>query len=153
MVAEVKAEVKKVKSADALKPAPASLILTRSEFQVWATKGRGWVQESNFMVAEVNMQHLYLNAIFDREIQQKVEALPEYALASSLEVLQFVEQVHSAANPLFVKRSNFYAATRGSGEAGSVYLSRIKVFANLAKLSDLDHRQHVKFKVIRKLPA
>ena len=109
-----------MKSADALKPAPASLKLTPCEIQLWAAKARGWVQESNFMVAEVNVQHLYLNAILDREIQQKVEALPESATANSLEVLQLVEQVHDAANPLFVKRSNFYAATRGSGEAGSV---------------------------------
>ena len=69
------------------------------------------------------MQHLYLNAILDKEVQQKVEALPEYAAANSLEVIKLVEQVHDAANPLFVKGSNFYAAHRGNGEAGSVYIA------------------------------
>ena len=73
-------------------------------------------------------------------------------LASALAVLQLVEQVHDTENPLFVKRSNFYEATRGSGEPGSVYVSRIKVLADLAKLSKMDQRQHVRFKVIRDLP-
>ena len=145
---EPKADTKKVKSADAIKPGPASLKLTRSEFQIWAGKATGWVQESNFMVADVKFQHLYLNAILEREIQQKAEALPEYITADALEVIKLVEQVHDAANPLFVKCSNFYAAHRASGEAGSVYIARVKVLADLAKLSDMDHMQHIKFKVL-----
>ena len=153
VVSEVKADVRKVKPADTLKPDRASLKLTPSEFQVWAAKATGWVQESNFMLAEVNVQHLYLNAILDREVQQKVETLPEYAAANSPEVIKLVEQVHNAANPLFVKRSNFYAAHRGNGETGSVYIARVKVLADLAKLSDMDQMERVKFKVLRDLPA
>ena len=69
MVSEVKADVRKVKPADTIKPGCASLKLTPSEFQVWAAKATGWVQESNFMLAEVNVQHLYLNAILDKKVQ------------------------------------------------------------------------------------
>ena len=53
---DVKADVRKMKSADAIKPGLASLKLTPSEFQVWAAKVTGWVQESNFIVTEVNVQ-------------------------------------------------------------------------------------------------
>ena len=49
---EPKPDTKKVKSADAIKPGMASLKLSPSEFQVWAGKTAGWVQESNFMNAE-----------------------------------------------------------------------------------------------------
>ena len=55
------------------------------------------------MIADVKVQHLYLNAILDREIQQKVKALPEYITVDPLEALKLVEQVHDAANSLFVK--------------------------------------------------
>ena len=41
VMSDVKAEVRKVKSADALKPAPASLKFTPSEFQVWSAQARG----------------------------------------------------------------------------------------------------------------
>ena len=62
-----------------------------------------------------------------------------------------MEKVHDTANPLFVKRSNFYAAHRGSGETGSVYIG-VKVLADLAKLSNMDQMEHVKFKGLRDLP-
>ena len=52
-----------------------------------------------------------------------------------------------------MKRSNFYAAHIGNGETGSVYIARVKVLADLAKLSDMDQMEHVKFKVLRDLPA
>ena len=74
---ECKPDTKKVKSAEAIKPAPASLKLSPSEFQIWAVKVAGWVQESNFMLSDVSVQHLYLNAIIDKEIQLKIEALQE----------------------------------------------------------------------------
>ena len=108
VVSEVKADVRKVKPADTIKPGCASLKLTLNEFQVWAAKATGWVQEYNFILAEVNVQHLYLNAILDKEVQQTVEALPEYAAANSFEIIKLVERVHNAANPLFVKRSSLY---------------------------------------------
>ena len=47
---EPKPDTKKVKSADAIQPGPASLKLTLSEFQIWAGKATGWIQESNFMM-------------------------------------------------------------------------------------------------------
>ena len=68
VMSEVKADIRKVKSADAINPDLPYLKLTPSEFQVWAAKATGWVQESSFMIAEVNMQHLYLNAILDKEV-------------------------------------------------------------------------------------
>ena len=77
----------------------------------------------------------------------------EYATANSLDVIKLVEKVHTAANSLFVRRSNFYATYRGSGETGSVYIARVKVLADLAKHSDMDLMQHVKFKVLWDLPA
>ena len=153
LVSDVKADVRKVKPADTIKPGCAVLKLTPSEFQVWAAKARGWIQESYFIIAEVNVQHLYLNAILDKEVQQKVEALPEYAEADAFEVIRLVERVHDAASPLFVKRSNFYVAHRGGGETGSVYIARVKVLADLAKLSEMDQLERVKFKVLRDLPV
>ena len=135
LVSDVKADTVKVKPADTIKPSCATLKLTPSEFQIWARKARGWVEQSNFITAKLNVQHLYLNAILDREVQQKVEALPEYEMADAFEVLSLVERVHDSANPLFVKRSNFYAAHRGGGEAGSAYIARVKVLADLAKLA------------------
>ena len=111
--AEHKPDTKKVKSADAIKPAPASLKLSPTEFQIWSAKAAGWVKESNFMIADVSVQHLYLNAIIDKEIQLKIEALPEYAELDALEVLQLVERVHDAANPLFVKRRHFLRCKKG----------------------------------------
>ena len=143
----------RIKPADTIKPGCASLKLTLNEFQVWAAKATGWVQEYNFILAEVNVQHLYLNAILDKEVQQTVEALPEYAAANSFEIIKLVERVHNAANPLFVKRSNFYATHRGSGETGSVYIVRVKVLADPANISDMDQMEHVKFKVLRDLPV
>ena len=116
---ETKPDTEKVERADAIKPGLASLELSPSEFQVWASKAAGWVQESNFMIADDKVQHLYLNAILDKEIQLKIKALPEYVDSDALEVLKLVEKVHDAANPLFVKRSNFYAAHRGGGESES----------------------------------
>ena len=74
------------------------------------------------MIADVKVQHLYLNAVLDKEIQLKIEALPEYGVADALEVLKLVEKVHDSANPLFVKRSNCYAAHRAGGEVGSTYM-------------------------------
>ena len=139
--AEHKPDTKKVKSADAIKPAPASLKLSPTEFQIWSAKAAGWVKESNFLSADVSVQHLYLNAIIDKEIQLKIESLPEYAEADSLEILELVKQVHDAANPLFVKRSNFYAAKRGGGEAESAYLSRVRVLSDLAKIDDMDGKE------------
>ena len=44
VVSEVKADVRKVKPADTIKPDRASLKLSSSEFQVWAAKATGWVQ-------------------------------------------------------------------------------------------------------------
>ena len=127
--------------------------LSPSEFQVWAAKARGWVQHSNFLAVEVNVQQLYMNAVLDKEVQQKVESFPEYAMAGAFEVLQLVEGVHNTANPLVVKRSNFYAAHRDVGETGSSYIARVKVLGDLAKLSSMDENEHVKFKVLRDLPA
>ena len=149
--AEHKPDTKKVKSADAIKPDKASLKLSPTEFKIWSAKAAGWVKESNFLSAEVDVQHLYLNAIIDKEIQLKIESLPEYAEADSLEILQLVEKVHDAANPLFVKRSNFYAAKRGGGEAESTYLARVRVLSDLAKIDDMDGAEHVKFKVLTDL--
>ena len=82
VASEVKDDIRKMKSADAIKPVLASLKLTLSEFQVWAAKVTGWVEESNFMIAEVNVQQLYLKRILDRKVQQKVKALPKYATAN-----------------------------------------------------------------------
>ena len=118
---------KKVKSADAIKPDKASLKLSPMEFRIWSAKASGWVKQSNFLLAEVDVQHLYVNAIIDKEIQLKIESLPEYAESDALEMLDLVEKVHDAANPLFVKRSNFYAAKRSGGEAESTYLARVRV--------------------------
>ena len=148
---ECKPDTKKVKSAEAIKPAPASLKLLPSEFQIWAVKAAGWVQESNFMLSDVSVQHLYLNAIIDKEIQLKIEALPEYVDADALEIIKLVEKVHNAANPLFVKRSSFYAAHRNGGETESTYIARVRVLADLAKIADMDHKEHVKFKVLTDL--
>ena len=64
--AEHKPDTKKIKSADAIKPALASLRLSPTEFQIWSAKAAGWVKESNFFSAEVSVQHLYLNAIIDK---------------------------------------------------------------------------------------
>ena len=91
------------------------------------------------MIADVSVQHLYLNAIIDKEIQLKIKALPEYIAADALEVLKLVEKVHDAANPLFVKRSSFYAANSGGGESESAYIARVRVLADLAKIADMDH--------------
>ena len=52
---EPKPDTKKIKSADAIKPGPASLKLSPSEFHIWAVKAAGWVQESNFMIADVSV--------------------------------------------------------------------------------------------------
>ena len=149
--AEKKPDAKKIKSADAIKPAVASLKLSPTEFQIWSAKAAGWVKESNFLNADVSVQHLYLNAIIDKEIQLKIEALPEYVEADSLVILQLVEKVHDAANPLFVKRSNFYAAKRGGGESESAYLARVRVLSDLAKIDDMGGKEHVKFKVLTDL--
>ena len=111
---------------------------TPSEFQVWAAKARGWVLKSNFLAAEINVHHLYMNAILDKETQQKAEALPEYATSDVFEVLQLVEGVHDTANTLFVKRSNIYAAHREVGETEASYIARVKVLGDLAKLSSMD---------------
>jgi hypothetical protein len=119
---ESKPDSKKIRSADGIKPAVASLKLSPSDFQVWMGKAAGWVEQSNFMVADVKVQHLYLNVVLDKEIQLKVEALPEYGLADALPVLKLVERVHDSSNPLFVKRTNFYAVHRAGGE-GRVGLS------------------------------
>ena len=105
------------------------------------------------MIADVKVQHLYLNAVLDKEIQLKIEALPEYGVADALEVLKLVEKVHDSANPLFVKRSNFYAAHRAAGEVGSAYIARVRVLADLAKIKDMDHNEHVKFRVLKNLPV
>ena len=59
------------------------------------------------MIADVNVQHLYLNAIIDKEIQLKIEALPEYIDADALEVLKLVEKVHDAANTFFCQTIKF----------------------------------------------
>ena len=152
-LSESKTDSKKLKSADAIKPGMASLKLSPSDFQVWMGKAAGWVEQSNFMIADVKVQHLYLNAVLDKEIQLKIEALPEYTLSDALQVLKLVERVHDSANPLFVKRTNFYAANRTGGEAGSAYISRVRVLADLAKLRDMDHNEHVKFKVLKDLPV
>ena len=66
---EAKPDSKKLKSAEAIKPGLASTKLSPSEFQVWKGKAAGWVEQSNFTIAEVKVQHLYLNAILDKEIQ------------------------------------------------------------------------------------
>ena len=42
--------------------------LSPSEFQVWAAKARGWVKKSDFLAAEVTVQHLYMNALLDKEV-------------------------------------------------------------------------------------
>ena len=57
-----------------------------------------------------------------------------------------MERIHDAAYPLFVKRSNLYV-----GETGSVYIAIVKVLADLAKLSEMDQLEPVKFKVLRDL--
>jgi hypothetical protein len=123
---ESKPDTKKLKSADAIKPGMASLKLSPSEFQVWMGKAAGWVEQSNFMIADVKVQHLYLNAVLDKDIQLKIEALPDYGVADALEVLKLVEKVHDSANPLFVKRTFFYAAHRAGGEVGSAYIDRVR---------------------------
>ena len=105
------------------------------------------------MIADVKVQHLYLNAILDKEFQLKIEALPEYLDSDALDNLKLVETVHDAANPWFVKRSNFYAAHRAGGEAGSAYIARVRVLADLARIIDMDHKEHVKFKVLKDLPV
>ena len=113
---ETKPDTKKVESADAINPGLASLKLSSSEFQVRAGKAADWVQESNFMIADVKVQHLYLKAILDKEIQLKIEALPEYFDSDALEVLKLVEKVHKAANALFAKCSNVYAAVKETAQ-------------------------------------
>ena len=152
VVADVKVDVGKVKPADTIKPNCASLKLTPSEFQVWLVKAKDWIQQSNFLAAEVNVQHLYVNSILDKETQQKVEALAEYEASDAFEVLVLVERVHDTANPFFVKRSNFFAAHRSSDEKGSAYIARIKVLGDLAKLSRMDEQELIKFKVLMDLP-
>ena len=142
-----KSDSKKLKSADLIKPGMASPKLSPSEFQVWMGQGAVWVEQSNFMIADVRVQHLYLNAVLDKEIQLKVEALPKYGLTDALQVLKLVEQVHDSANPLFVKRTNFYATNRAGGEVWSAYIFRVRVLADLAKLKEMDHNEHVKFMV------
>ena len=148
---EAKPDTKKLTSAEAIKPSLAPLKLSPSEFPVRKGLATGWVQESNFMIADV--KHLYLNAIMDKEIQLKIKALPEYVDSDAHEVLKLVEKVHYAANPLFVKRSSFYAALRAGGEAGSAYYARVSVLAGLARIKDMDHKEHVKFKVLKDLPV
>ena len=83
----------------------------------------------------------------------KIEALHEYGVADALEVLKLVEKVHNFANPLFAKRTNFYAAHRAGEEVGSAYIARVRVLADVAKLKDMDHNKHVKFKVLKDLPV
>ena len=111
------------------------------------------MQQSNFLAADINVQHLYMTSVMDKETQQKVEAKPEYAMADAYEVLQLLEKVHDTANPLFVKRSNFFAAYRGPNEAGSAYIARVKVLGDLAKLADMGEPELVEFKVLRDLPV
>ena len=89
----------------------------------------------------------------DKDIQLKIEALHEYGVADALEVLKLVEKVHDFANPLFAKRTNFYAAHRAGEEVGSAYIARVRVLADVAKLKDMDHNKHVKFKVLKDLPV
>ena len=84
LVSNVKANVRKVKPADTVKPGCAALKVPQSQFQEWAAKARGWIQESNFMITEINVYYHYLNAILDRKVQQKGEALPEYAVRTLL---------------------------------------------------------------------
>ena len=74
-------------------------------------------------------------------------------MANAFKVLQLVEKVHDTANPIFVNCSNFFAAHRGASEIGSVYIARVKVLGDLAKLSDMDEAELVKFKVLRHLPV
>ena len=138
----------RIKSAETIKPGCASLKLTSSEFQTWAAKARGWVQQSNFTATDINVQHMYMTSVLDRETQQKVEAMAEYATADAYKVLKLVEKVHDTANPLFVKRSNFFAAYRGPNEASSAYITRAKVLAGLAKLSEMGELELGKFKVL-----
>ena len=73
---EAKNDSKKLKSADAIKPGLAYLKLSPTEFQVWMAKAAGWIEQSNFMIADVKVQKLYVNAVLDKEVQLKVEALP-----------------------------------------------------------------------------
>ena len=87
-----------------------------------------------------------MNAILDRKVQQKGEALPEYAVEDAFDFIRLVERIHDAAYPLFVKRSNLYV-----GETGSEYIAIVKVLADLAKLSEMDQLEPVKFKVFRDL--
>ena len=89
----------------------------------------------------------------DKDIQLKIKALHEYGVADALEVLKLVEKVHNFANPLFVKRTNFYAAYRAGGDVRMAYIARVRVLADLAKLKDMDHNKHVKFKVLKDLPV
>ena len=152
-VPNIKINPGKVKPADTIKPACAKLKLTPSEFQVWAAKARGWVQQSNFLANDINVQHLYMTSMLDKETQQKVEAMPEYAMANASEVLQLVERGHDTANPLFVKRSNFFGAYRGPNKANYAYIARVKILGDLAKLSEMDEPELVKFKVLRDLQA
>ena len=84
LVSNVKANVRKVKPADTVKPGCAALKVPQSQLQEWAGKARGWIQESNFMIAEINVYYHYLNAILDRKVHQKGEALPEYAARTLL---------------------------------------------------------------------
>ena len=74
--------------------------------------------------------------------------MAEYATAYAYKVLKVVEKVHDTANPLFVKRSNFFAAYRGPNEASSAYITRAKVLAGLAKLSEMGELELGKFKVL-----
>jgi hypothetical protein len=67
-------------------------------------------------------------------------------------VLNLVEKVHDSANPFFVKRSKFYAAHTAGGEVSSAYIARVRVLADLVKITDMDHNEHVKFKVSKDLP-
>ena len=78
--------------------------------------------------------------------------MPEYAMADAFKVLQLVEKVHDTANPLSVKRSNFFAAHRGANETCSAYIARVKVLGALAKLADMNEAELVKFKVLKDLP-
>ena len=87
VVAGVKVDSKKVKPADTIKSWCATLKLSSTEFQEWAAKTKGLVEQSNFLAAEVNVQRLFMNAVLDKETQQKVESMPEQATAYAFEVL------------------------------------------------------------------
>ena len=111
------------------------------------------MQQSNFTAADINVQHLYMTSVLDKETQQKVEAIRECVMANANEVLQLMDKVHDTAKLLFVKRSNFFAAYRAPSEASSSYIARVKVLGGLTKLSDMGEPELVKFKVLRDLPV